>query len=111
MDRPIFIGITDECRRSGDPLDKRESILGRNPAMELLVGECSFEFFDEESGHDQVELAALPGSQNVGGATPRRKQRGNQDVRVENRLHKPSARLATCPMLRLDGKLGRIVFG
>jgi hypothetical protein len=111
MDRRLFIRVIDERRRSGDPVDEGMSILLRDPATELWIGKCSFEFFDKEGGDDQVELAALPGAQDVGGAAGRREERGDQDVRVENRLHEPSARLVTCPMLRLDGERGRIVFG
>jgi hypothetical protein len=61
-------------------------------AMRLRVNDCTAEIIQERRRNDELELPALEGPQHIRGGPGRREKAGDDDVRVEGRLHASALR-------------------
>ena len=110
-DRRRILRIAGRCRAFSEPSQDGATILSRDAAAKLGIGERSPQFLEQGGGDDEFEFAAFPCPQDASSVSGRRENPGDDDIRVENRPHVHSARDVARLVLRLDGKRGGVVLG
>ena len=104
----FIAGVGHHCRVPPQPLDGGVRVVGRDALAELGIRERSLELRKQEGRDDELEAAGPPSLKQARGGADRRDERGDDDVRVEDRAQRSASRPGR--VLRLHRQGDRVRF-